>query len=106
MPKAEHPGFTRVSFPYFWDELTVDYVIAAVRFVARHAWRLQDLYLFDGERYVHKEEKPEVFAKTTGESLVQASWYEEPALDKRMVYASYLTEAKNIVQQLKYQNQS
>lgn len=43
----ELPGVTRVSFPYFWDDKTVDYVIKAVIFVARNAARLQKLYRFD-----------------------------------------------------------
>ena len=40
MREALKPGVTRVSFPYFMREETVDYVIEAVRMIARDGWKL------------------------------------------------------------------
>jgi selenocysteine lyase/cysteine desulfurase len=44
------PGWVRVNFNYFLSEAVVDYVIEAVRLVARDGWRLLGLYHFDAAR--------------------------------------------------------
>jgi selenocysteine lyase/cysteine desulfurase len=48
---AGHRGaklsFTRISLPYFASAATVDYVVAAVRLLAVHAWKLLPQYRFD-----------------------------------------------------------
>ncbi len=41
------PGWVRVNLNYFLSDTVVDYIIAAVAFVARHGWRLLDDYRFD-----------------------------------------------------------
>ncbi|MCV2395536.1 aminotransferase class V-fold PLP-dependent enzyme [Actinotalea sp. M2MS4P-6] len=41
------PGWVRVNFNYFISDAVADYVIEAVRMVARDGWRLLDDYLFD-----------------------------------------------------------
>jgi hypothetical protein len=41
------PGWCRVNLPYFWDDSTADYVIAAVALVAREGWRFLPEYAFD-----------------------------------------------------------
>ena len=41
------PGWVRVNLNYFVDEVEVDYVIEAVRDVARDGWRLLGDYTFD-----------------------------------------------------------
>lgn len=38
------PGYTRMSFPFFVDQLEVDYVLDAVAFVAEHGWKFLPLY--------------------------------------------------------------
>ncbi len=43
------PGWVRVNFNYFLDDAVADYVIAAVRFVARDGWRFLPDYRFDPE---------------------------------------------------------
>ncbi|XP_049852081.1 uncharacterized protein LOC126329096 [Schistocerca gregaria] len=43
------PGFVRVCFNYFTEEEEVDYVIAAVNFVAREGWKLLPEYTFQIE---------------------------------------------------------
>lgn len=41
------PGWVRVNFNYFVSDVVVDYIIEAVRLVARDGWRLLDDYRFD-----------------------------------------------------------
>ncbi len=41
------PGWVRVNFNYFISEAVFDYVVEAVRLVARHGWRLLPDYRFD-----------------------------------------------------------
>lgn len=41
------PGWVRVNFNYFLSEAVVDYIVEAVRLVARDGWRMLDDYHFD-----------------------------------------------------------
>jgi hypothetical protein len=41
------PGWVRVSFNYFISDVVADYIVEAVRMVARDGWRLLGDYLFD-----------------------------------------------------------
>ncbi len=41
------PGWTRINFAWFFTDAVADFVIEAVRMVARDGWRLLDDYLFD-----------------------------------------------------------
>jgi len=41
------PGWVRVNFNYFISEPVFDYIVDAVRMVARHGWRLLGDYRFD-----------------------------------------------------------
>ncbi|KAG7386177.1 hypothetical protein PHYBOEH_008777 [Phytophthora boehmeriae] len=38
------PSGSRVSFPYFVDDAEVDYILAALHFVAKHGWKLLPRY--------------------------------------------------------------
>ncbi len=51
------PGWVRVNFNYFLSDTVADYVIEAVRMVARDGWRLLGDYLFDPMtgRWRHRE---------------------------------------------------
>ncbi len=51
------PGWVRVNFNYFLSDTVADYVIEAVRLVARDGWRLLGDYVFDPEsgRWRHKD---------------------------------------------------
>ena len=53
------PGWCRVNLPYFWDDATADYVIAAVAMVAREGWRFLPDYTFDVRTglWTHRENK-------------------------------------------------
>jgi len=41
------PGWVRVNFNYFLNDAVTDYIIEAVRMVARDGWKLLDDYTFD-----------------------------------------------------------
>lgn len=43
------PGWVRVNFNYFISDTAFQYVVDAVRLVARHGWRMLDHYRFDVE---------------------------------------------------------
>lgn len=51
------PGWVRVNFNYFISEAVFDYIVEAVRLVARDGWRLLGEYRFDVARgiWVHRE---------------------------------------------------
>ena len=51
------PGWVRVNFNYFLSDAVADYVIEAVRLVARDGWRLLGDYRFDPStgRWTHRE---------------------------------------------------
>ena len=51
------PGWVRVNFNYFLSDTVADYVIDAVRLVARDGWRLLGDYLFepDSGRWRHRD---------------------------------------------------
>lgn len=40
MREALKPGVTRLSFPYFMSEEAVEFVIEAVKMIAREGWKL------------------------------------------------------------------
>ncbi|RLN93738.1 hypothetical protein BBJ28_00014091 [Nothophytophthora sp. Chile5] len=48
------PGFTRMSFPYFMDAAELEYVLAAVHFVATDGWRFLPQYKFNHKSGVWK----------------------------------------------------
>jgi selenocysteine lyase/cysteine desulfurase len=50
------PGWVRINFNYFISEAVFDYIVEAVRIVARDGWRMLGEYRFDVERgiWVHR----------------------------------------------------
>lgn len=50
------PGWVRVNFNYFVDDEVVDFIVEAVRLVAREGWRLLDDYCFEATtgRWKHR----------------------------------------------------
>src|SRR4029079_14881970 len=51
------PGWVRVNFNYFLSDAVADYIIEAVKVVARDGWRLLADYRFDTDagRWTHRE---------------------------------------------------
>ena len=43
------PGFTRFSFPFFFDECRVDFVLEAIKFICEHGWKFLPQYNFSIE---------------------------------------------------------
>ncbi|KAE9033548.1 hypothetical protein PR003_g3454 [Phytophthora rubi] len=48
------PGFTRMSFPYFMNTAELEYVLAAVNFVANDGWKFLPQYKFNHKSGVWK----------------------------------------------------
>lgn len=78
----------------------MDYVVAAVRFVARHAWKLRYFYRYDGRGFVHVDTATKLPPGSVSAALMRPGWYQEPALYKRGLYARYLAEAADLVSKL------
>ncbi|MEN8163652.1 MAG: aminotransferase class V-fold PLP-dependent enzyme [Acidobacteriota bacterium] len=55
------PGWVRVNFNYFCSETEVDYILAAVNFIAEHGWKLLPQYDFHADTglWHHLEREPE-----------------------------------------------
>jgi hypothetical protein len=54
------PGYTRVNFPYFYEWDLIDYIIYAIKFVAKYGYLFLSHYAFkieSGEYYHRKEEE-------------------------------------------------
>jgi selenocysteine lyase/cysteine desulfurase len=51
------PGWVRINFTWFLTDAVIDFLIEAVRLVARHGWRLLDDYRFDPAtgRWTHRD---------------------------------------------------
>ena len=53
------PGYSRVNFPYFYEKEIIDYIIYAIKFVAKYAYLFLSHYAFkieSGEYYNRSEE--------------------------------------------------
>ena len=50
------PGWTRLNLNYFFDDLTVDFVLKAVDFVATHGWKFLPYYVFNekSNEWIHR----------------------------------------------------
>ena len=72
------PGYVRVSLPYFADDLTIQYVLDAVTFVASHGWELLPQYTCDAAtaewRHVHQKRPPRAWLGGVSYEGGQMSW--------------------------------
>ncbi|XP_061164658.1 uncharacterized protein LOC133173684 [Saccostrea echinata] len=55
------PGFVRINLPYFMDEETVQFVLEAVRIVAKEGWKLLPQYMFNPETGEWRQKDFQVF---------------------------------------------
>lgn len=95
------PGWVRVNFNYFVEDAVADYVIEAVRLVARDGWRLLGDYRFDVETglWHHRDGVPDPPAR-----LAQVTYDDDGAMRYPRhqetapvrVLADYLAEAERI----------
>ena len=93
------PGWVRVNFNYFISEVVFDYVVEAVRLVAREGWRLLPDYRFEPASglWRHRRAAPEPplrLGQVTydGDGLMRYPRHAERAPDTEL--ARYLDEAK------------
>jgi selenocysteine lyase/cysteine desulfurase len=97
------PGWVRVNLNYFVSDTVVEYLIAAVSFVARHGWRLLPDYRFDPTTGLWRHRRGPVepplrlsqisYDPTTGEMVYPH--HDEPVPETAL--AGYLTEAEQII---------
>ena len=77
------PGWVRVNFNYFLSDTVADYVMDAVRLVARDGWRLLGDYLFDPltGRWRHRDGvvEPPIRLATSATPTTGRWWCHRPA---------------------------
>ena len=52
------PGYTRMNFPYFYPDYLIDYLIYAIEYIAKNAYKFLSLYAFKIEsgKFYHRNE--------------------------------------------------
>jgi selenocysteine lyase/cysteine desulfurase len=93
------PGWVRVNFNYFLDDEVVDYIIGAVRLVARDGWRLLGDYRFDPHTglWRHRQgpiEPPLRLADVTYASNGEMTYPEHTTTAPSAALAGYLSLAE------------
>ncbi len=98
------PGWCRVGFHFVMDDLEADYVIDAVRFVARHGYRFLPLYTFDEHTgaWTHRAAAAPVpafslAAALAGGDVIRATLSES---ERARRYAGFLAEAERLAAML------
>jgi selenocysteine lyase/cysteine desulfurase len=96
------PGWVRVNFNYFIDEAVCDYIVEAVRFVAREGWRLLGDYRFepDSGLWRHRNGPAEPPLRLSQVSYAEDGTMLYPHHDTTApvsVLPGYLEEARRIV---------
>ena len=96
------PGWVRVNFNYFISPAVFDYIVEAVRLVAREGWRLLPDYRFDLDSGLWKHrraaaEPPLRLSAVTydADGLMHYARHDDRAPDSAL--AGYLTEARAIL---------
>lgn len=96
------PGWVRVNFNYFISPAVFDYIVEAVRLVAREGWRLLPDYRFDPDSGLWKHrraaaEPPLRLSAVTydADGLMHYARHDDRAPDSAL--AGYLTEARAIL---------
>ncbi|CAK4159413.1 unnamed protein product [Aphanomyces euteiches] len=95
------PGFSRVSFPYIMDNMEVEYILAAIDFVATDSWKFLPQYRFNHKTGEWKHRTR--FTKfPTRKWLTRATFTATPAAAPTTLttsYAEYLEQAKELAVQ-------
>lgn len=96
------PGWVRVNFNYFISERVFDYVVEAVRLVARDGWRLLEDYRFDVERgiWTHRDGRVEPALRLDQVRYAPDGAMEYPRHDDRApesALAGYLEEGEKLL---------
>jgi len=96
------PGWVRVNFNYFIDDEVLEYIIEAVRLVARHGWRLLGDYRFDAATglWHHRDgaiEPPLRLADVSYDDAGAMTYPHHTATAPVSALAGYLVEARAIL---------
>lgn len=83
------PGFCRLSFNYFFDDTTVQYIIDSVNWVANHGWKFLPFYTFNPEtnEWHHYNNK-----KFTSRRWIHDISYENGKMEWRQAVNQHVTE--------------
>jgi selenocysteine lyase/cysteine desulfurase len=98
------PGWVRVNFNYFLDELTFSFILQAVRFVAEHGWRFLTDYHFEpgtGQwRHLRGAAHPRARLHDISYRGGRMSWPARHATEPPWRVEHYLREARAILDDL------
>jgi selenocysteine lyase/cysteine desulfurase len=96
------PGWCRIGFHYVMDDVDADYVIAAVRFIARSGHRFLPDYCFDpiSGAWLHRKAGPVGTSFSLAAALAAAvpGLTALPATERARRFAGYLAEAEALAQ--------
>ncbi|MCB1047571.1 MAG: aminotransferase class V-fold PLP-dependent enzyme [Calditrichaeota bacterium] len=98
------PGWCRIGFHFAMDDVEADFIIQAVRFIAREGWRFLHVYHFDLKRacWSHERESSCLDAFSLDAALASTGARCQslaPAL-RADLYARYLHDAENLAREL------
>ncbi|OMJ66058.1 hypothetical protein SteCoe_37236 [Stentor coeruleus] len=103
------PGFVRLSFNYFVDEETIEYIIAALKFIAKNAVWFLPMYKFTMEKRVaiHRDLEKNNELKNSMASLNNITYsdakceYKPSVLKKTRRLNQYIIAANKILEKIK-----
>ena len=109
------PGFVRVSFNYFVNKETIDYIVNGIKFVAEHAVWFLPQYKFDMEKgaFLHREFSTKEGRHKVRKWLSEITYaqgtcgYPSYTSEKTQDLGKFLIEAERILNEIKthkYQN--
>jgi selenocysteine lyase/cysteine desulfurase len=94
------PGWCRVGFHFAMDDVDADYLIEAVRFVARAGYRFLPLYGFDSRSgaWLHRDarESGPAFSLEAALGAAPAARTALPAAERAALFAGYLSAAEQL----------
>ncbi len=98
------PGWCRIGFHYSMDDVEADYVVDAVRLLARYGHRLLQLYRFDpvtgAWRHREESERSPPFSLAAALQSGPLSSTALPGEQRARLFAGYLGEALRLVERL------
>ncbi|MEQ8263912.1 aminotransferase class V-fold PLP-dependent enzyme [Pseudohaliea sp.] len=94
---ALRPGWVRLNVNYFIDEAELDYLLSALRLVARHGWRLLPSYRLDlrAGLWRHRDGAPQPLVRLTTTDFLKPPAPGAPAMTRD--YPALATTAEQIL---------
>ena len=89
------PGFSRLNLPWFSTDEEIDFILEALDFVAKHAWKFMPQYIFNNETGEWKHHTNQVFRerKWLGNFDFLAGKMENPVTQTSDTFQDVLKEA-------------